>query len=393
MILYIIIVFIAIITLFFGYVRVKYKFWALQPVFHYYNIFYWFKDVGVIELQLPIKNKYYNSKIITTKMTEVSTNKLNEIIRLIESNYILNKENKLNKFIPKVNTFLPYFNSHNIDCFCSTISEPSLLQDAKTNEIISVDKIIGIITSRPLHVELNQIIFDIYYIDYLCVDKSKRQQGIAPQLIQTHEYNQRRAEQSVKVCLFKREDELTGIIPICAYDTYGFPSDKWEITGTTPMLKCDKQNIHHLFDFFKTNKSKFELLIYPEISNLLELVITENVIIYMLMNLEMATIQCAYFFRKSCTFISYKTEVLACFASINATATVSDFVRGFKTAVCTIKKTRSEYNCVSIERISHSASIIEDLVQKTTPQISKTAYFFYNFGHHSLDANKVLIIN
>ena len=64
MILYIIAFFILLIILFFIYIRLKYKFWALQPVFHFYDIYYWFINVGIIRQELPDKNKYVNLKQI-----------------------------------------------------------------------------------------------------------------------------------------------------------------------------------------------------------------------------------------------------------------------------------------------------------------------------------------
>ena len=387
MILYLAIAIISIIVLFFGYVRVKYKFWSKQPVFHYYDLYYWFNDIGVINTDLPLKTKYYNSNILTKRMDDVSTPQLEEIIRLIQSNYILNKENKENKFLPTTDTFIPYFTGHNSPCFCTTMSDVVLYQTAKTDKIVEVDAIIGLITSRPLHIEIVKpdIVFDAYYVDYLCVDKTHRQQGVAPQLIQTHEYNQRHATPTIKVNIFKREDELTGIVPICAYDTYGFQTDEWNVVGETPiMLKCDKQNLQHLLDFIKTNKHTFEIIIIPELSNLLELIATGNLIIYMMM--VNATIQCAYFFRKSCTYVSETLEVLSCFASISNTSN-SEFIKGFKTAICSLK-----HAFISIERISHNGTIIDDLIKKTTAQISKTAYFFYNFVYHTFNSNKVLII-
>lgn len=142
------------------------------------------------------------------------------------------------------------------------------------------------------------------------------------------------------------------------------------MVGTTPiMLKCDKQNLYHLFDFIKTNKTEFELIIAPELSNLLELITTGNIIIYMMMDLSSAEIQSAYFFRKSCTYVAEKSEVLSCFASINGlTTTPNEFIRGFKTAVCGLP----EYTFVSMERISHNGIIIENLIKKTEAQISKT---------------------
>ena len=387
MILYLVIAIISIIVLFFGYVRVKYKFWSKQPVFHYYDIYYWFNDIGVINTDLPLKTKYYNSNILTKRMDDVSTPQLEEIIRLIQSNYILNKENRANKFLPTTDTFIPYFTGHNSPCFCTTMSDVVLYQTAKTDKIVEVGAIIGLITSRPLHIEIVKpnIVFDAYYVDYLCVDKTHRQQGVAPQLIQTHEYNQRHTTPTIKVNIFKREDELIGIVPICAYDTYGFQTNNWTVIGTTPiMLKCDKQNLQHLLDFIKTNKHTFEIIITPELSNLLELVATGNIIIYMMM--VNATIQSAYFFRKSCTYVSETMEVLSCFASISNTSN-SEFIKGFKTVICLLK-----YAFISIERISHSGIIIDNLIKKTTAQISKTAYFFYNFVYHTFNSNKVLII-
>ena len=387
MILYIIII--AVIVLSIGYVRIKYKFWREQPVFHYYDVYYWFNDIGVIDTEPPLKNKYYNSNILTKQVKDVSTHAIKEVIRLIQSNYILNKENKENKFLPKMENFMPYFAGHNSACFCTTLSDISLHQSTKTDDIIEVDVIIGLITSRPLHVDIikENIAFDAYYVDYLCVDKNHRQQGIAPQLIQTHEYNQRHNNPAIKVSIFKREDELTGIIPICAYDTYGFNASKWAVIGTTPtMLKCDKQNLYHLLDFIRSNKGLFELTIMPELSNLLELISTGNIIIYMMMDLSKAIIQSAYFFRKSCTYVSEKSEVLSCFASVSNT-TNKEFIQGFKTAVCSL-----DHEFVSIERISHNNIIIDDIIKKTDAQISKTAYFFYNFVYHTFPANKVLIL-
>jgi len=395
MILYFIIAILSILFLFMGYIRVKYQFWARQPVFHYYDLYYWFNNVGVIEPTLPEKNKYYNYNIVSTN--ELTTIQTEDVIQFIQSNYITNKDNRANKFTPTTTEFVPYFSSHNKKCVYSILKEPELLQENKTTNIVTLDKTIGFITSRPLHVSITKdtIVFDVYYVDYLCVDKMHRQKGIAPQLIQTHEYNQRHGESTIKVSLFKREDELTGIVPICAYDTYGFSADKWSVSGLMPIvLKCDKQNMHHLFNFIQTNKSAFELTILLEMGPLLELVATNNVVIYMQMDLASAEIQSAYFFRKSCTYIADGIEVLACFASIQGnTNKKEDFVRGFKTVVCAIQKEYPQYKYVSIERISHNGDIIDNLIQKASPHISKTAYFFYNFAYQTFKSDKVLILN
>ena len=90
MILYILGFFILCIILFFAYVRLRYKFWAIQPVFHFYDIYYWFINVGIIRQELPEKNRYVNLKQITTKLFEnVDELTLKQLVILIQLNYTL----------------------------------------------------------------------------------------------------------------------------------------------------------------------------------------------------------------------------------------------------------------------------------------------------------------
>ena len=41
------------------------------------------------------------------------------------------------------------------------------------------------------------------------------------------DYNQSHLNKNIVVSLFKRENELTGIVPLCVYSTYGFSVNKW----------------------------------------------------------------------------------------------------------------------------------------------------------------------
>ena len=178
---------------------------------------------GIIMHELPQKNKYTNFKDITTSiLSHIDKNKLGTFMNIIKSNYLRNGDNV---FSPKEKNVISYFIGHNHPCFISFYNEQELLNDEKNSQIIEQDKLIGTMTTRPLLVSIKQeatksnerLDFPIYYADYLCVDKSKRKQGIAPQIIQTHEYNQRHMNKNIVVSLFKKEDELTGIMPMCIY--------------------------------------------------------------------------------------------------------------------------------------------------------------------------------
>ena len=208
----------SLIILFFIYIKLKYRFWSMQPVFHFYDLYYWIKNVGIINHQLPTKNRYTNFQNIKTyecsKLTEIQWKNITTFIRF---NYLKHKDNT---FSPKLKNIQNYFIGHNHPCYWSFYTVDDVLHNSKTNDIIENKKIIGLMSSRPLKCIINGSSFDLYYVDYLCVDKKHRKQNIAPQIIQTHEYNQSHLNKKICVSLFKREEELTGIIPLTCYDTY-----------------------------------------------------------------------------------------------------------------------------------------------------------------------------
>ena len=213
-----------LVVLFFIFIRIKYRFWAVQPVYHFYDVYYWFFNIGIIRHELPEKNRYTNFKDIETITTNkllnddsIMKDKLTNFMDLIQLNYLRNDDNT---FLPEKENIIPYFEGHNSPAFFSFFWEPDVLIDVKTNTTIYTKMLVGAITSRPLTVTIYKtnnpdvVKFDTFYVDYLCVKKGFRKKNIAPQLIQTHEYNQCHTNKNICVSLFKREGELTGIIPL-----------------------------------------------------------------------------------------------------------------------------------------------------------------------------------
>jgi hypothetical protein len=221
-----------------------------------------------------------------------------------------------------------------------------------------------------------------------------RKKGIAQQIIQTHHYNQRILNKNIVVSIFKREDELTGIVPLCVYSTYGFRVDNWtkpqDLSSHYRLLEINAQNFHFLHDFIMDNGSSFDIIVNVEFTNCIELIKTKNVFIYALLSDN--KIICAYFFRKSCIQIEKGLEVLSCFASINNTDD-NIFIQGFKISFWKISA-ENYFGFSAIENLSHNDIIIDNIILKTTPIIkSPTAYFFYNFAYPTFKSNRVLIIN
>ena len=385
-----------LIIIVYGYIKIKYGFWMSQPVFHIYDIGYMFNPPGIIQHYLPEKNKNTNFKDIETFVFKDATSiQLQRFLNLIKYNYLQNNDNI---FIPQLNNIVPYFTGHNMKSFLSLYYRENNIIDKKTSKVIKDTEIIGAITSRHASVKINNgstdAEFNAYYVDYLCVDKKYRKKGIAPQLIQTHHYNQRYLNKSVVVSLFKREDELTGIVPLCVYSTFGFPVTTWTkplaLTDEYKLLEINPQNYYLLVDFIKINNSAFDIIINGDVGNIIELIKTKNIFIYTIVCDN--NIICAYYFRKSCVQIEKNMEVLTCFASLSNTDD-DIFVKGFKISFWKIAA-ENMFGFAAIENISHNNIIINDIQRKTTPLIvSPTAYFFYNFAYPTFKSERVFIIN
>lgn len=388
--LYILYFFILLIIIFFIYIRLKYLFWVIQPVFHFYDFHYWMRNVGIISNELPQKNKFTNFYNIKTFST-LSENQWKNITAFIQLNYLKNKNNI---FYPKLKNIQNYFLGHNYPFYWSFYQINEMIQDEKNNNIIEKNKIIGVMSSRPLTCIINDIKFDLYYVDYLCVDKHHRNKNIAPQIIQTHEYNQSHSNKKISVSLFKREEELTGIIPLTCYDTYCYNiSDFINISSLLDLninlLTCDKQNIYYFYHFIKEYSYKWNIYIFPSISNLYNLIESENIFIKMLViDKEIIAV---YIFKKTCTHLDKNKELLACIGSINGDQlNNNEFIDGFKISICSLLSKNKNIFFLSIENISDN-----EILNNYTNYLFKspTAYFFYNFAHSPFKSNKCLIIN
>jgi len=388
---------ILIIFLIYIYIRLKYGFWVLQPVFHIYDFNYMINPPGIINEFLPERNKYTNFKeidtIIISNLTSVQKSRF---INLIKTNYLQNKDNI---FSPKSDNILPYFIGNGDKSFVSFYYENYNMVDVNKGSLITDKKIVGAITSRPISIIINNNPKNIasslkaYYVDYLCVDKLHRKKGIAPQMIQTHHYNQRHLNKNILVSLFKREDELTGIVPLCVYSTYGFHVDKWtkptELSAEYKLLEINQHNFRFLYDFIRINSNNFDIIINVEPTNLLELIKTKNIYVYTILCDE--KIQCCYFFRKTCVQIEKGLEVLSCFASI-CDCEENIFIQGFKISFWKIAA-ENFFGFAAIENLSHNNIILNNIMLKTKPYItSPTAYYFYNFAYPTFNPNKSLII-
>lgn len=379
----------------YAYIRLKFGFWALQPVYHIYDVHYAFRRPHIVQTGLPEKNKYTNFKEVDTMQVQHWTSiQKQRFMHLIQTHYL---QNGNNVFSPTLDNVMPYFVGHGAPCFASFFYKDTLLLDVKQGTTATDRKIVGAITSRPLRVFLSSrsTPMDVYYVDYLCVDKNHRKKNIAPQLIQTHHYNQRLLNnKNILVSFFKREDELTGIVPLCVYSTYGFPVTTWtkpaDLSAHYQCLEITPHNFRFVYDFLREQRAKFEVSIETSMANLMELLNTGNVYATAVM-CDKQILSC-YFFRKTCVEIEKGLEVLSCFASIQGNCDEAVFVQGFKISFWKIAE-KGFFGFCAMEDIGHNTVLTHNIMLKTKPTIvSPTAYYLYNFIHPTLPASKVLCL-
>ena len=384
-ILIILIILLLLITLL--YVKIKYNFWSKQPVFHYYDLLYWLKPSGIINDEPPLTNKFCNFKNINnfehSKLTQLNKQ---YIVNFLRTNYL---RNKYANYLPTENSFNSYFENNVFNSYVSIYSEDKILIDYSNQNEINTKEIIAVITGRPLYVTLNEKSFPVYYVDNLCVHPLYRNKNIAPQMIQTHEWFQRQNNKKIKISLFKREGQLTGIVPLTVYNTnayrkltvYRLHDPKLSVVLIT------KSTLHLLMEFIKDNTKKFDCTITPHIANFAHLINNKIFYVYILKSND--TIMACYFFKN--TFSTYYNKpIIELTSSISNCPYAEIFYNGFTNAyyhVCREIKTK----IIIIENISHN-DIMINRIHKTPLEISPTAFFLYNYVSYSIKPNKFFCI-
>lgn len=379
--------------IFFIYIKLKIGFWAVQPVFHIYDFQYYLYKPFIINKKLDSKfatNKYVNkTNVITTNFLELKNNDTAFFTFFIQKNYLQNNENKYN---PKKENILPYFIGHNKPCWISFY-----LYSTYDNLLKKSTHKIATITSRPLSVvSKNNDTFLTYYVDYLCVKPDYRNRGIAPQLIQTHYVNQMNNCPQIPTCLFKKEGDLTCIVPLCVFNTYGYDINKFKKpfkNKNSKTIENSKNKLNETFEFIKKNIKKHEITILPEIGNLFELIKTNNLHTFININFNNEITSC-YIYRNMCVNIDNDTNVVSLIGSITTEKNLNNFIDGFLYTIELLKNKNYNYKMVGIEDISFNTEIIKYLLKNNIIANIKnsTAYFFYNYVHPTMSSNKVLII-
>ncbi len=370
------------------------KFWYTQPVFHIYNIWYWLNPPGLIFDQEPEINKYTNIiDIKTYGIMDINDTLLDRACNFIKSYYV---QSPNAKYIPTKNNIVDYLKSCNNESYLSIYQRPKLLfEKAEPSSVL--DDIVSVITARPLNITLKgKRPFTLYYVDNLCVHPDYRKDGIAPQTIQTHYYNLRKNNPKINTCLFKREGKLNAIVPLTAYKTICFNISILQKMnpGAINVIEIGANQLTLFVNFIFSQSKNFDCIIMPDLSNILNMIKTENIYIYgILLN---GNLIASYAFRRPSLFYD-KEEVIECFFSLYSknADTLKDknaYITGFNISLNKCKE-KLKTNILLIEDIGQSGKLVEYLRNNLLNVLfeSPTAFFLYNYACYTVPNQKALI--
>jgi hypothetical protein len=370
--LYLFTLFIIVILLFWIQFKIRNPFWSLQPVNHHHQFWRKYQKPGIINPNFTIYKFLNELHIHTQKWNNSSEKKIKEFEKYIGAHFLNRKDLQ---YQPSGDKHIsPYF-THDDNAYVSVYRKDNIL--------------LGTITNRTLRVHIHNESFAVSYIDYLCVHRGNRKKLIAPELIQTHEYFQRRkGEKKCMISLFKKEGRLTNIVPVLKYTVTAYAisdlllnSSGVNLPAGVNCVRVTKSNINLLYHFLDVMRRQFNCFIITLPETLIETINKESIHIYTL--IQNNEIIGAFFFRETGTYSNSTKQNLECFASLNNSIDEKVFIQGFYTA---LEKIKDKFKLIYIENTAHTTVLSSALINKKSFPLftSLCAYYLYNYNANEL---------
>ena len=371
-------------------IKLKFGFWGAQPVFHIYDIHYWICPPGIISEELPLSNKYVNHHNIRTKtFAEMTTVDTDRFCRFIRSHYLRGGNAKYSPSTVQITT--PLINNQYPSYL--TTYEISRTLRGTDGDFVPDSELVGVISARPLTVTLQNDRFTVYYVDNLCVHPDHRKNGIAPDLIQTHHYDSRHKTPEIKVHLFKREGEMTAIVPLVAYFTYMYvlpEMKKPSMPGHASLISVGSANIRDALSLVYRRCSSYSAVVVAGFPTISSAVANDTLQLYMLLYSGKPV---ALYVLRDPSLTHGKDKAIECCASVRD-CDQDLFVLGFFEATRQANKTIGARSLL-IECLGDNITLNDSIsLNKNLPLLgrSPTAYFLYNYACRSVIPEDAIVL-
>jgi len=342
-----------------------------------------------VESDIPNIDKYVNLiDIQTIAVSEMTPETVSEFCNFIKTYYLRNKGTE---YLPEESHIMEYLKGSNHPSYVSIYRRPKNAFQCNFDD----EEINSVISARILYITIKgQSPFPIYYIDNLCVNPKMRKKGIAPKAIRTLYYELRRKNTKVNTYLFKREGEMTAIVPITTFLCKGYDIsciEPIELPHTSmALIEVTAKNLHLLTDLVKMKEPNLDCVIVPDLTNLANIINTNSISIYGI--LESHKLIAAYVLRDSATIYDEEASMeIVC--SLSACYFKEIFISGFSKAI-NICSEKWKCSKVLLEGVGDNNVLAEYIERRHFKPFmtSPSAFFLYNYISYTQKADKCFII-
>jgi len=361
----------------FAYIRIRYPFWSLQPVFHTYDVLRrWTREPGAISTKWQ-STKFWNpARVKTQSFLDLDNDDMARLLNLLQCYYVSSE--RVTFTID--DALLRLLCSHHVSAPCwVSFHQPLAL----------VDKLDGGMIAYPVRMVTafgDPQMTSLFYWEFIVGtsdDLTMRS------LIQTHEANQRRYSPEILASLFRKDVALSeGIVPLVSFTVTHFELVKSRIQRPPLMPHCTVTKVQPdvLIDLlFDLTQSPFDLLLFPDWTAWQARIEHKHWFVYSLQNVNTQDILALYVFRDSRLVYEDGGSVLECMATMSFLTPAQDklFFAGWLHALYDILQFYGgggDTLGLAIPNLGHNAKLIQSWTWKYQPiSTYEAAFYLYNY--------------
>ena len=380
----------------FVYIKLRFPFWNIQPVYHSYDFWrrlYMYPFIIQPTFRIKNTNKFHDLQNVEIIPFVDATNENKQTFINLLQCFLLPSENSI--FVFNFENLETYFGGHMFSSFISFYKEEYNKTDiacisSRSGELFV--KNFNEYNENSLHISI-----PIYYIDFLCIKRDLDYKKISRTLLQTHIYKQqilqhieniqnKCSQTIIMISIFRREKELlSGIIPLIQFKTIFYKISNFnQITIPFPehvlLINITATNLDIFIDFLEEckNSKRFSVFLRTDISNLIGLIKSGILYVYCLKYFD--TIYGVYIFRDTRSNYDDFGSILQLVGSINNCSSQELFMNGFFHSMNEIVKKIPVYQIIMIDEISDNSIILRTYGQIYKKIINEysSAYYLYN---------------
>ena len=357
------------------YRHVSSPFWSKQPVYHTYDVVYWFEKGRIINPGRPLLNRYVCPDAVQVRPMEMLAEAdQDRIAKLIKKHYLRTDDVE---FLPEPEHIFDYLSRKG--CFVA--------------QCIDNGKLLGVLTSRVLNGKIpGSASIPIAYVDNLTVASTHRGKGIAPKLIQTYTHTSRALDPQTLVHLFKREGTAsTTNVPLCSfqaaiYNTSHLPARTDALHDALSARRIDRKDYSALRICCDREIADAAVAIRMQYSDLFLLVDKEHIQIIVCRRRN--RIEHFFFVRTPPVYDGDKRPILELFALASAPG-----CQGYEYLPLVIERLRETHEdfCIVVERSGKLEAIANQIAVEPLVRCPM-AFFLYNYACQTVATSRCFML-